>query len=447
MTGRARMAACLMGLFLLLGGQAVGAEAGQAPVIQPESASIPSGESDPEVLLDGVRSTKWRSQAGKVEVVLPEEASALYLEWDFAPATWTLQADGEERTVGREQFIHAYLPLEEPASRFTLSWEGDATLCDLYFLGEGSLPSWVQQWEPPCDKADFLLLPTHADDEHLWFGGVMPLYAGEKDLAVQVAYMVNHNTEPYRLHEQLDGLWTVGVENYPVIPQYPDIYSESLDHARTVYSQEEIIAYQVGLIRRFCPSVIVGHDINGEYGHGAHRLNTDSLLQAVELAADETAYPEFSAPPWDTPKTYLHLYPENAIVMDWDQPLAAFGGKTAFEMAQEGFACHASQTAYFSVDQSGPYDCRKFGLYRSTVGPDTTADMTQNLPEPEPEPSSPPAAESRAEPAQADRPVSSQPEEVPQETEGGGLSPLAAAGVALGGCALLALAAAAVLRR
>ena len=37
------MAACLLGLFLLLGGQAAGAEAGQAPVIQPESASIPSG--------------------------------------------------------------------------------------------------------------------------------------------------------------------------------------------------------------------------------------------------------------------------------------------------------------------------------------------------------------------------------------------------------------------
>ena len=73
--------------------------------------------------------------------------------------------------------------------------------------------------------------------------------------------------------------------------------------------------------------------------------------------------------------------------------------------------------------------------------------MTQNLPEPEPEPSSPPAAESRAESVQAERPASSQPEEVPQETEGGGLSPLAAAGVALGGCALLALAAAAVLRR
>lgn len=301
--------------------------------------------------------------------------------------------------MGREQFIHAYLPLDKPASRFTLSWEGDATLCDLYFLGEGSLPSWVQQWEPPCDKADFLLLPTHADDEHLWFGGVMPLYAGEKDLAVQVAYMVNHNTEPYRLHEQLDGLWTVGVENYPVIPQYPDIYSESLDHARTVYSQEEIIAYQVGLIRRFCPSVIVGHDINGEYGHGAHRLNTDSLLQAVELAADETAYPELSAPPWDTPKTYLHLYPENAIVMDWDQPLAAFGGKTAFEMAQEGFACHASQTAYFSVDQSGPTTARKFGLYRSTVGPDTARRH-------DPEPAGtgagaflPPAAESRQSPS------------------------------------------------
>ncbi len=360
------------------------AEAKEAAAeIIPETAAIFSGEANASVLTDGVRSTKWRSDAGSAEFVLPEEAAAIYLEWDFVPeGGWTLRADSVEIEV-EQIFLHQYLPLSEPASFFQIEWEGDAILCNVYFLGEGAPPNWVQQWEEPCEKADFLLLPTHADDEHLWFGGVMPLYAGELDCEVQVAYMVNHNTEPYRLHEQLDGLWKVGVENYPVIPDFPDIYSPSLEHARTIYDEEEIVAYQVGLIRRFQPSVIVGHDVNGEYGHGAHCLNTAALMRSVELAADPEAYPETAEQVWDTPKTYLHLYPENEIVMDWDQPLSYFGGKTAFEMAKEGFACHLSQTEYFSVQQSGSYDCRKFGLYRSTVGPDTAADMLQNLPEPE----------------------------------------------------------------
>ena len=145
----------------------------------------------------------------------------------------------------------------------------------------------------------------------------------------------------------MDGLWTVGVENYPILPDFPDLYSESLEHARTVYDEEAVISYQVELIRRFRPDVIVGHDINGEYGHGGHRLNADALMQAVELAADSAACPEsLSLGVWDTPKTYLHLYPENQIVMDWDQPLEAFGGKTAAEVAAEGYACHASQQGY-----------------------------------------------------------------------------------------------------
>lgn len=415
----------LLAAALVLQGSAVLA-AEEAPLIQPESASILSGEADASVLLDGSRQTKWRSEKGEVTFTLPQSAQAIYLEWDFAPDDWTVTSDGTAVTAGTEGYIHYYMPLFQPSTEISLSWEGDATLCDVYFLGEGTLPDFVQEWEPPCDKADFLLLPTHADDEHLWFGGVMPLYAGEQDLEVQVAYMVQHNTEPYRLHEQLDGLWKVGVENYPVIPDYPDVYSDSLEHARTIYNEDEIIAYQVGLIRRFQPSVIVGHDINGEYGHGAHRLNTDALMQSVELAADPTAYPEVEGV-WDTPKTYLHLYPENAIVMDWDQPLSYFGGKTAFEMAKEGFACHASQTQYFKVEQTGSYDCRKFGLYRSTVGPDTTADMTENLPKrtTEPDCESQPVSEPESMPVLAvsqSEPADSQPAEPVASEEAGEVS-------------------------
>ena len=39
------------------------------------------------------------------------------------------------------------------------------------------------------EDADMLLLPTHADDEHLWFGGTMPYYAGELGYKVQVGLL------------------------------------------------------------------------------------------------------------------------------------------------------------------------------------------------------------------------------------------------------------------
>ena len=68
--------------------------------------------------------------------------------------------------------------------------------------------------------------------------------------------------------------------------------------------------------------------------------------------------------------------------MDVDEPLSAFGGKTAYEMAVEGFAQHRSQQKWFSVEKSGKYDCRKFGLYRTTVGLDTgSGDLFENIEE------------------------------------------------------------------
>ena len=90
-----------------------------------------------------------------------------------------------------------------------------------------------------------------------------------------------------------------------------------------------LVKFQVEMIRRFKPQVIVGHDVNGEYQHGAHIANTYSLRKALEPAADAEQYPESAQQygTWSVPKTYLHLWEENKIVMNWDVPLSQFDGK------------------------------------------------------------------------------------------------------------------------
>lgn len=164
-------------------------------------------------------------------------------------------------------------------------------------------------------------------------------------------------------------------------------------------------------MRRFKPEVVVDHDINGEYGHGVHMLNTWILQQAVEQSGDAQYFPESARKygTFDVQKTYLHLYPENELIMDVDTPLTAFGGKTAYEMAVAGFAKHTSQQKWFSVEKSGKYDCRKFGLYRTTVGSDSgIGDFFENVTfsdAPEPEPSKP--EESSAESSEAPQDESS----------------------------------------
>lgn len=327
-------------------------------------------------LTDGQVSTRLvLEEAATLTLQSESPVSALYLIFD-RPVQWRLafgQGPGEAR--GLDGFLHEYVPLASPKKQMELRLPAGARLCEVYAFGPGEMPEWVQQWQPPCEKADLLVLPTHADDEHLWFGGAMPYYAGELGYAVQVVYMTNHWAEPYRPHELLDGLWTVGVTNYPVISPFADLYAskESLESAKQVYSEAAILDYQILMLRRFKPEVVLAHDLNGEYGHGAHQLNAETLLAAVAQSQSMSRSPETAREygPWQVKKAYLHLWPENTLQMEWSQlPLKRFGGRSALDVAKAGFACHASQTQWFVVEERGHNDCRKFGLAFTTVGLD-----------------------------------------------------------------------------
>ena len=405
-----RSLGCLFIAIILLISLRISALADEARELRGDDVTIQlSGGAPSGVLRDGLRDS-FIYLAGGTEITISSVVpfKTIYLIWDKIPGDWILEADGEssERSTG---FLHEAVLLERGTDNAVIRLgEEGATLCDIYVFAEGELPVWVQVWEPILDRADLLVLPTHADDEHLFFGGILPTYAGEMGLRVQTVYMTNHWDDRVRPHEQLDGLWTVGVRNYPLVSEFPDLYAskESLAAAEYVYGRETILKFQVELLRRFRPLVVVGHDLNGEYGHGAHILNALTLCDALELAGDVSQYTESAEKygVWDVPKCYLHLYGENQLVIEWDEPLERFGGRTGFDMAVEGFSKHVSQMQYFSVQRGGTWqDCRKFGLLRSTVGADSAGntDLFENVdmnpettpaPEPEPTPTEPAAA-------------------------------------------------------
>ena len=367
------------------------------------------------------------SSTGRFELKITsdEPIYGIYFWWNNTPPHWTLTGKKEILIGGQNGFWHEYKALGGETS-YTLSWEGTGDLADIFLLSAGALPDFVQVWEPPCEKADFLLLPTHADDEHLWFGGTMPYYAGELGYEIQVVYLMKHVY--YRHHELINGLWEVGVTNYPVISEFIDKYCANLAQAKSYYPEEEVEEFLVESIRRFKPEVIVAHDLNGEYGHGAHILNATVLSEkALASANDPTKFPEsfekYGA--WETKKCYLHLYQENEIFINWkEKALTAFDGVNAYDMAQRGFEQHKSQVAYFSMslDNRARYGNGLFGLFFSTVGPDVLKnDFLENVPPeclttwiaPEPEPE-PPKSEPVTELPATD--VSSAESEIPQGT-------------------------------
>lgn len=358
------------------------------------------------VLTDGNEVTYTKITDGNSVVISSDVGIAsLYVIFDRIYGEWTL-SDGTVNVVcGKNDFLHEYIDVsalfDDLPKTLTLTFAGhDCSLAELHIFGEGEVPAWVQQWEPPCQEADLMLTSTHIDDEQLFFAGVLPYYAGECGLAVQVVYFTDPFTYHDRPHEQLNGLWTVGVRNYPVWGEFKDTFSKSAEdayaHQRKVgFEREDMVRFQVQMIRRFRPHVIVGHDIDGEYGHGQHIINCETLMEALDLAADASYDPdsvlEYGA--WDTPKAYIHLWEENPIVMDWDEPLEAFGGKTAFQVSQEGFLCHKSQLwTWFKgwifgkngeitkASEIKTYSPCLYGLYRTTVGlDDVGGDMFENI--------------------------------------------------------------------
>lgn len=252
---------------------------------------------------------------------------------------------------------------------------------EVFVFSDGELPDWVQQWEPTPKKADLLLLVAHPDDELIFFGGTIPTYAVEKNMNVVVAYMSYSNTT--RRSELLNGLWHMGLRQYPVIGDFGDVYMRSLDDAYAHWTKRKSRAYITELIRQYKPDVMITHDINGEYGHGAHKLCANVTQYCVEHSGDETFMPE-SAEKWGTwtvKKLYLHMGRENTILMDWHVPLESMGGKTGLELAQEAYAYHVTQqSTSFTVTDEGRTGNAKFSLVYSQVGEDQIGgDFFENL--------------------------------------------------------------------
>ncbi len=386
--------------------------------------NVDSGGANLPLLRDRDDYTGYGFDAGETVTVRSERPVAgLYIQWDGSVKEWTLTYDGKNATFGKNGFLHEYVEIPGGAKECTINIPATTRICEIYAFSEGELPDWVQRWEKPLDRADLLVFSTHADDEVLFFGGAITLYCA-LGYKTQVVYMCNYwNGEKTREHEKLDGLWTMGVRNYPVNMDFDDHYAESLEYAKTIYNYEKLTAAVAENIRRFKPQVIVSHDINGEYGHGGHIILCAALREAVEKTADAAAWKESSDKygTWDVPKTYLHLYGENKLRLDLRQSMDVLNGLTPLEVEKNAYLKHESQQwTWFYVDDEYQYSCADFGLYRTTVGNDSGKnDMMENIvsyeeqqrtPEPTPEPT--PTPES----GETSVPGTATPEENPTET-------------------------------
>lgn len=358
--------------------------------VLPLNISVSDG-SGASVLQDERYSTSLSLAEGtEIKVTSDTVMTGLYVIWDSIVPEWTLKIGEDSYTYGKYGYLHEYIELPKETTELTIVIPNGANdvergiskmrIADIIAFDTKDLPAWVQVWEPVCEEADFLVFSTHADDEQLFFGGILPVYQSERNIRVQYAFFTTYWNIPdqhIREHEKLNGLWLAGCKYYPIMGHFDDGWADNYEQAAAAISEDEAQKYLTECIRRTHPQIVVTQDIEGEYGHGQHMFMTGNAIKAVELAKDETydgdSLSKYGT--WDTLKFYIHLYGENQMKFDMRSPLDTFGGKRAIDVARQAYLCHQSQQwCDFSVNDYGPYDAALYGLYSTKVGEDVNHD-------------------------------------------------------------------------
>ena len=334
---------------------------------------------------DYVRGDNLASKVEHIFYVTPGKTPVAQIEVFFGTHMLPYRVERQDgagwATVARvtEARAQSYVRFEPIAEKFRIVFSdgqrSPLTLKEILLFSEGETEGTaLKPWRDPCEKADVMTLVAHPDDELLWFGGALPTYAGERGMAVQVMYMACNSY--LRRLELLCGLWECGVRSYPDIGTFSDGRNNDMNGAYARWGRENTYTRIVRAIRRYQPEVILTQDVKGEYGHTQHLVVSDAVYTAaVELAADASYDPQSAQEygVWQVKKLYRHLGSQPTTVMDWSQPLSAFGGDTGFQVARRAFAWHESQTKddRWQVAYKGSrFDSTLYTLVFSTVGED-----------------------------------------------------------------------------
>lgn len=333
----------------------------------------------------------WHSYPGEQSIIIEvpddvDDITGFYFKWDSTPPTWNLYAydpagkeilaDSGGEDCGRTEFA------EVPASMSGYKkFQFVATNPDIAFaianisVYAGAIPEFVPRWEPLNDnRVDLLVIAAHPDDESVFLAAPAVTYMNEGK-SVVTGYMTWGTAE--RRFEAEEACWMLGEKYAPTLRAAHDMMTNSLESMERYWPLDKAVEYIVELIRKYQPSVIVTHDVGGEYGHGAHIETSYAAQLAFEQASDPTKFPESAEKygVWKPGKLYLHMYDKDKITFDLDATLDHYNGETLLQVVTAAFQRHSSQAAKgWTVESTGTCSMAYFGLFASNVGPDSKHD-------------------------------------------------------------------------
>ncbi len=346
---------------------------------------------------DASSESVWKSSKGEQSIAIEVQSDisnikGFYFKWDEIPPTWDLYAydsDGKEILIdngGKNEGLTEFA--EVPASmseykKFKFVSTNPETAFAIANLSvfAGGIPEYVPRWESiQNNQVDLLVIAAHPDDESVFLAAPVVTYINEGK-TVATGYMTWGAA--YRRFEAEEACWMLGEKYAPTLRSAHDMMTNSLESMEKYWPLDDAVGYIVELIRKYKPSVIITHDIGGEYGHGAHIETSYATQLAFDQASDATKFPESAEKygVWKPGKLYLHMYDEGKMTFDINTPLRNYNGETVFQVATAAFERHRSQAAKgWTIESTGECSMEYFGLFASNVGSDKNHDsMFENI--------------------------------------------------------------------
>ncbi len=213
----------------------------------------------------------------------------------------------------------------------------------------------------PCDLMVFI---AHPGDEVTFFSGLLATYAGEYGYSTRVIYLTC-GSEDLRA-KSTAALATLGVKEAPEYLDMPADYFDTSSHALNSIKNNSLPGLFVELIRKYKPTAVVTHEIDGEYGHGMHSLCVKKVIEAVEQSGNPKRFVK-SEKKYGThtvSRLWLHgLTAEGALTIDRSNPLTFAGGKTSLELDNELYTEYAKDQKYKIDIEKNVYTQPYYVLY------------------------------------------------------------------------------------
>ena len=352
-------------LLALLGGVALPAAAAADDAREIRcSITVPQGrEAAADHLRDDDPRTRFTLTSGQqLTVEWTEEAGGVLLEWFDVNYRAEIRLYSETGTLlQRQQYTKVpyrmYLTAEG-ARKLTVKATGAiASLCEVKVLPAGQTPVCCGQEGP----VDLMLILSGVSDEVDLLGGLLPLYAGEHGIKTAVVYV--GRDDGHQVQEAFRALEAMGLDVIPVFLQKEDHRTYSRSRIGSLWKKSKMWKEIAGLLTTYGPKVVVTLDPEDSVSPVRAAYTAWLVEYSVNRAAKDR---KIHLP---LQKLY-HLSQNGQTVVDGSAPLVTYGGRSAADVAREGYGAYASEASYGTVIP----ETLRFTLAYSTVGDDEKED-------------------------------------------------------------------------